>query len=786
MSAIKMSNRATIAALALLGLTGMVDPAFGQVAPEIGYVYPSGGRAGTTVDVKIGGYDWTTDIQLFVHDPRIKLEILGPPGDVLVPPPPYWFGAKGRGPAWPLPREFPARLTIPADVPPGLVRFQAANANGASSVGLFHVSDLPEIAEDPYRKTPQRLADLPVIVSGQIGLIEEVDQYDFFAPQSGPITIELISRRMGSPLHGLIQVRDEERRAIVDVADTEGNDLTATFTARAGAKYTLSLHDLDFAGDKSYVYRLAIVPGPHVVAAYPAAGRRGSTQPIDFIGVGIASGAERLETLTRNVMVPAAAGIGKFTYVLDAPAGPARPIELLISDVPETTEAPGASRTIISQLPCAVTGNMESRFGADHFILPLVKGVPWRIEAQAHEIGSPLDPELVLLGPDGKEIAANDDQPGTTSAQLFVTATTDGPHTLIITDRSGKSGGRDANYRLVIERARHDFMISGPSQLAAPLGGKFKLALKAVRVGGFKGPVQVSLTDLPPEVSAPAEIMIPEGKTEVVVELSCAADAPAAASLATLSAMARIGDQTVTRTAAPILLATTMKPRIKITPEGLDDVRKVHRGSTYLAPLLIERLEGYEGPITLEMTARQQRHRQGLSSREFVVPPASTRVEYPIFVPEWMETTKTSRMILNGVVQVSDPMGNVRSLVQRMEMRIGILPEGALLKIASPVGEISVKPGEEIRLPLIVSRAPELNEAVIVELLADASQTMLFSAEPVRFSVSDREGTLAVRLANDAPCHGDLSLTVRATALQKGSGPVVSETTVVVTVKSKP
>jgi hypothetical protein len=229
-----------------------------------------------------------------------------------------------------------------------------------------------------------------------------------------------------------------------------------------------------------------------------------------------------------------------------------------------------------------------------------------------------------------------------------------------------------------------------------------------------------------------------------------------------------------------------MKPRIKITPEGLDDVRKVHRGSTYLAPLLIERLEGYEGPITLEMTARQQRHRQGLSSREFVVSPARTRVEYPIFVPEWMETTKTSRMILNGVVQVSDPMGNFRSLVQRMEMRIGILPEGALLKIASPVGEISVKPGEEIRLPLIVSRAPELNEAVIVELLADASQTMLFSAEPVRFSVSDREGTLAVRLANDAPCHGDLSLTVRATALQKGSGPVVSETTVVVTVKSKP
>ena len=124
-----------------------------------------------------------------------------------------------------------------------------------------------------------------------------------------------------------------------------------------------------------------------------------------------------------------------------------------------------------------------------------------------------------------------------------------------------------------------------------------------------------------------------------------------------------------------------MKPRCKITPEGLDDVRKVHRGSTYLAPLLLERLEGFAGEITLEMTSKQQRHRQGLASGEFACPAGATRVEYPIFVPEWMETTKTSRMILNGVVRAPDPRGNLRTLVQKMELRIGILPEGALLKL---------------------------------------------------------------------------------------------------------
>ena len=77
-----------------------------------------------------------------------KIELLGPPSPVLVPEPPYWFGAKARGPAWPLPREFKARLTIPAGVPPGLVRWQVANANGASPPGWLHIGSAPEVAED--------------------------------------------------------------------------------------------------------------------------------------------------------------------------------------------------------------------------------------------------------------------------------------------------------------------------------------------------------------------------------------------------------------------------------------------------------------------------------------------------------------------------------------------------------------------------------------------------------------------------------------------------------------
>ena len=64
--------------------------------PKLGYVYPPGVRAGATTDVTLGGYNFTPDMQFFVHDPRVKLEVLGPPGKLIEPPPPYWFGAGPR------------------------------------------------------------------------------------------------------------------------------------------------------------------------------------------------------------------------------------------------------------------------------------------------------------------------------------------------------------------------------------------------------------------------------------------------------------------------------------------------------------------------------------------------------------------------------------------------------------------------------------------------------------------------------------------------------------------
>jgi hypothetical protein len=779
-----MNQRASLSATTTLALLLCAGMARAQTAPEIGYMHPCGGRAGSTVNVILGGYDWTPDMQLFVLDPRIKLELIGSPSPVLVPDPPYWFGAKGRGPAWPLPREFPARLTIPADVPTGLVRWQVANANGASPVGLFHIGEAPEIVEDSKRISPQVLPPLPVTVSGQIRKIEEIDRYEFTVPATGLVTIELLARQLGSPLHAMLQVQDEQRNVVIDACDSEGQDLRETFLARANVKYTLSLHDLDFAGDRSYVYRLTLRQGPQVKAAYPAAGRRGETRRFEFVGIGVATGAPELESVAREVTFPTAIDAIAHSYRFETPAGIATHA-LLVSDLPELIRATDPHADEPLTIPGAVTASFNTQFGSNNYIAALHKDEKWRFAAEARPFGSPLDLDLSVLGPDGKEVAANDDAPGTTDAIVALTAPADGTYRIVVTDRSGKSGTRAACYRLSVEPLREDFALNVPDLLSLPIGGSTKLTVTLTRTGGFTGPIQLAMTDVPEGVTVPSELVVPADKNDLAVEIQCASSAPATASLCTVSATAKLNDQPVTRRIGSLLMATVMKPRCKVTPEGLDDVRKVHRGSTYLAPLLVERLEGFQGDVTLEMTSKQQRHRQGLASDELVVAPGVTRVEYPIFVPEWMETTKTSRMILNGVVKVPDSRGNVRTLVNKMEMRIGILPEGALLKL-SHTAVPPTTPGSELQIPLTISRATELHDPIRLEFIASDNQVGLLAAEPIMVSENQSEATFAVRLSTDPrlQLQDEQSLLIRATALKDGRWPVISETTVMVPIRS--
>ena len=43
------------------------------------------------------------------------------------------------------------------------------------------------------------------------------------------------------------------------------------------------VRDVDFAGDRSFVYRLSLSQGPRVLSAIPAAGKSGETREVEFL-----------------------------------------------------------------------------------------------------------------------------------------------------------------------------------------------------------------------------------------------------------------------------------------------------------------------------------------------------------------------------------------------------------------------------------------------------------------------------------------------------------------------
>lgn len=740
------------------------------------YVWPPGAKRGQTVEIRLGGSDWTPDVQFFTYHPTVKFAPLGPPGEVLVPEGPFWFGQKSFLNDPLLPREVVAKLTLPADLPPGPVRWAVANANGAGGGGVFIVGSGDEVTEDETRTKPQELT-LPVTVNGRLRRIEEADRYTFTAAASGLVTLDLFVRRLGNEFNGVLEVTADGKR-VAEAVDTEGTDPAVTFAVERGKAYTVSVRDVDHRGYRNFTYRLALTTGPRVVAAVPPCGRAGERLAVEFVGYGLATGAAKLERVTEEVEFRRLPVGEMFTHTLHTPFGDAR-FPLHISDTAERVES--TDRTL--GVPGAVTGRIEKRGERDAYTSTGRKGEVWELAVQANRLGSPVDARLFVVGPDGKQLGASDDDGTNPDPRLSVTLPADGAYTAIVADVSGKQPGLDAVYRLVVRRPESRFALKVAPLVNVPVGGKATLQVDVVREGAFKEPVTLSLGGLPDGVTVPKELVIPPGTPSLAVPLDCAKTAAAVAGYVRVTGTAKVGDTQVsvvaeTKDGGPdVLLATTLKPPFKVKSPEADGTRKVFRGSTHLADLIVERTDGFAGEIVLDMAGAQQRHRQGIRGPAFTVAPTVGKVLYPVTLPEWLETTRTSRIGLVAMAKIPDPKGTPRWVLAPMDGQVTMSVEGALLKLSRAADEVVVKCGEAADVPLKLARSPQLTGAVKLELVIPPELKELVSAAPLEWPADKPSAELKLTTIDDPKLAGVRTLTVRATGTRQGY-PVVSETTV--------
>lgn len=630
----------------------------GQRPPNALYCHPPGGVPGTVVRVWLAGADWTPDVRIVSDDPRITIEPVGKPGKVLVPDPPYWTGIRSYLNDPPLAREMPARITIPAKMPEGPVTWRAVNAGGSGKAGVFWVGSGREVEEMPEGVTDA--GNPPVTVFGRLGRIEEADRYRFTPREDGTFEAEVFARRLGSDFNAVIEVRDSAGSLVAEHADTLGRDARVRFMGKAGKALELSLRDIDYKGYRSMNYRIVI--------------RRIDPSP-----------------------------------------------------KPDSRGAAGGS---VISIPGNHRGALGPGAAETRFVVRCAKGEAFRIEAKALD-GVAADLYLRLAGPDSKVIAKGDDHAGTADPVLAAVTSTDGEHVLTVGDHSGKSVSGKVGFILAAARQAPDFSLEIPVVAQVPVGGESTLEVKVARHGGFAGPVRIAHSGAPAWISLTGPTEIPKGAESVKLKLAAGKGAPADYGLIRFTATGEVGGRPVTVEGratsenpggmAPLgpagtLCCAVLPPPFKARVVEADGGRRVNRGATHLAEISVERSAGFSGEIILDMAASQQRHRQGIRGEPIAVPPGTSRVEFPVFLPEDLETSRTSRIGLVAMAMVPDGAGKPRWALAPVEGQVTMSIEGALLKLSAMDQEMIHGGGEGLTARLRITRAPELSGPVAVSL----------------------------------------------------------------------
>ena len=696
----------------LLGLQSTLS----AQSPDVGYVYPPFVQQGTATSVQFGGYDFTPDLQIMVHSAEVSLMEVGPVGPFLIPPRPYWEGPRIFANALPIPREIAAVISPDENCALGRVSWQVANANGVSKRGLFYVSDMVERVESRFRSLTMELGELPVAVSGQITRLTEKDEYGFVATKTGTVSLQVFARRVGSDFYAAVQVYGPNDIKLVDEVDTEGRDLDIKFSAKKGARYRVVIHDSDFRGAAQFVYRL----------------------------------------LLENV-------------------------------VTETTKSEEKSNDRRRRLNGAF----------DRQTFTVRTGREYQVRAVSLSLGGDLDVALKVVDGEGKLVAENDDATAESlDAEVRFVAKNDGELVAVVTGSSLRGQSADLFYELQVDELERGFELITAATAVAAVGEKMSLAVTLIPQGGFAQEVNLKVLGLPEGISVEGEPVIALGQKKGTVVLLLGDEAAVRATVIqvvgtssgdaeknwpalTVVASAVSGGSLVSRSSDEnrnddLVLGVTLKAPFKLHVVDKDRQRVVHRGTTYPAPLQVLRDDGYDGVVHLMMKSQQARYRMGIQGPFVDVEAGVKDVFYPCFMPEWLATDRTSRMVVLGFGEVVDPQGQVRYVGVAADARITMILEGALLKVAPLQVELETAPGQVVELPVKIVRSSKLQTAVTIDLELDNELAALLEYKPLKLDVNQTEGLLKVRCSNSRLLRGIIPFTVRATTLQFEKWPVKS------------
>jgi len=559
-----------------------------QQIPHAGYVYPAGGRQGTTFEIIVGGQFLDGAKNAFVSGAGVQATVIehvkpltpaqagqlrDQVKELSAKPSPtaedrqkiaeiraklMAFMRRTTTPA--IAETVRVQIVLKADAALGERSLRLETPNGLTNPLMFSIGRLPEMSRPPVKgrgaarpapEPPVEIA-LPVLVNGQI-TPGGVDRYRFQATKGQHIVIAARARELlpylSDGVPGWFQ-------AALGLSDSHGQEVQYAdhflfhpdpvlyYEIPEDGAYTLEIHDSLYRGREDFVYRIEVGELPFVTGIFPLGGRSGKRTPVAVTGW----------NLPATKLTGDARGKPAGVYPIAAH------VPFAVDTLPEVLEKEPNNRQENAQrvkVPVIVNGRIDRPGDWDVFRFDGRAGEEYVAEVYARRLNSPLDSLLRLTDSAGRELAVNDDAEDKGAALLTHHADSrlsfklpaNGAYYLHLGDAQGK-GGADFAYRLRISRPQPDFELRvTPSSLNARAGATVAVTVHALRRDGFAGDIALKLKDAPEGFRMSGGI-IPGSAESVRVTLTMPTRPEGPRSLA-LEGGATIAGREVRRTAVP-------------------------------------------------------------------------------------------------------------------------------------------------------------------------------------------------------------------------------------------
>jgi len=463
----------------------------------------------------------------------------------------------------------PVEITAPVD--PMIVSMNVVpkfSSVAESSVGWplpVRISDHDEIAEIEPNNEQAKATRIPVPsgVTGRFLEKSDVDEYVFAAKKGVKYTINAETYEIGSPAEVYVIVKDGKNAELAKTNPAAAPKLE--WTATADGDFFLHVEHLNFANGPNEVYHLTITePTPDfevIVGLDRFEVAPGSTGIVPITNIVRRDYAGPIE-----VSVVGPAGVtGTITVTAVAPQ-PNLPIALLpitvapgtavgahslqirakamingkevvrigrVSDIVKTYLAnlPFPPESLSTQIGLAITDAPLFSLSIKYASPDIVKGIPANMTVTA--VRSAGFAEDIILAPiampPGVAPAMKNIAKGTNEVVIVLTPAPTAPIGVfpISVRGQGKSQNRDFAYYAAPTPLSialpFDLQVQG-APVSLKVGMKAKFKVKAIRKGGYAGPIVVEVRNLPANVTA-TKPTIDMGKDEVEIELTAAATA---------------------------------------------------------------------------------------------------------------------------------------------------------------------------------------------------------------------------------------------------------------------